>query len=591
VPIAWLIWAYWAGNALFARRLWLIGVTRADAHVRRWFIRGWLVQALMAVSALLFTALLLPLAARLAPEHWVVLALDALLLSLVIGPLQRGLAGEVRADQAGFVARRWPLLAGNLLMLAAAFLALDFAVLGGPDSRGEPWHLVAEAAFIDAAAGALCPAAGWSLGTLAALHALTWHASLLVIPSLPEPLLRIGAWLLFLAQAGVFAWLFTSMLLGALALVEQRTRSATVAIPEQIGGTLSAAFIYTILLLAVPYLYAVHKLRTLDPAALADGAREVVAWTNPCRADSSLSALTADLDGRLLNARSDALASAEGRIDDRLDDFFTRAEQGVDAYLDWNFTVVGEYQRLAAAATGDFAALMAEQLQRNLFDDTGFETWIEETYAALDQDAAGHGDRLANDLGGELRAAAEISDCSLALVGGGRFTGEMIADGSDPFDLTRDTRRAGTAAVSGAAAAVSAKLLSKQVAAAVAAKLAAKKSFQAAAALATKAAAKKGGSTLASALGATAVCAPSGPWAVLCGIGAGAATWLAVDKALVEIDEARFRDEMRADLIEALEEQRGMLATLLAERQETLIDARLRALAERMGRRYVPLRE
>jgi hypothetical protein len=129
------------------------------------------------------------------------------------------------------------------------------------------------------------------------------------------------------------------------------------------------------------------------------------------------------------------------------------------------------------------------------------------------------------------------------------------------------------------------------VAGTVVTKLATKKSFQSAAALAAKAGAKKGGSSLASALGATALCAPSGPWAVLCGIGAGAVTWLAVDKAMVEIDEVRFRDEMRADLMAALDEQRELLAAALRARQEASIDAGLAALAVRLGRRYVPARE
>jgi hypothetical protein len=125
----------------------------------------------------------------------------------------------------------------------------------------------------------------------------------------------------------------------------------------------------------------------------------------------------------------------------------------------------------------------------------------------------------------------------------------------------------------------------------VSAKLAGKKSFQTAVALAVKAANKKGSSSLASALGATAICAPSSPWAALCGIGAGAATWLAVDKVMVEIDEARFRDEMRADLLAALAEQRERLAIALLGRQASAVEAGLAALAERLGRRYVPARE
>lgn len=590
VPVAWLIWAYWSGNASFSRRLWLQGVTREDSHVRRWLMRGWLVQALIAVPALAFTALLLATTATLlAPEHWLLLTLDLLLLSLAIGPLQRRLAVDIQPDKAGFIARRWPLLLGNLLFLAIAFLVIDFAVLGGPDTRGQAWHGVAESVFGTAAAGAACTAAGWAVGTLAAMQALAWHASLLVIPSLSEPLLRLGAWLLFLAQAGLFGWLFTAMLLGTLALVEQRRAGRAAAAETSAGATLSTAFIYTILLLAVPYLYAVHKLRTFDPSVLEHQARQVVAWTNPCRADPTLAALSGALDARLQAARVDALATAGARIDAALDTFFARAEQGVDAYLDWYFTVVGGYQRLGAVAAGDFGALMTAELDRHLFEETGFAAWLEDTSAALDTDAEQRLAQLADGLGGQLRRSAAVNDCTVELLAGSGAAGGL----GGALDLAGDARRAGMAAAAGATAAgaVTAKLLSKKAVSAVAAKLASTKSFQAAVVLAGKAAAKKGGSSLASALGATALCAPSGPWAVLCGIGAGAVTWLAVDKAMVEIDEVRFREEMRGDLLAALDEQRELVAAALRARQAAAIDAGLGALAEHLGRRYVPARD
>ena len=583
VPVAWLLWGYWAGNALFARRLWLTAVTRTQSGLRRWLVRGWLVQALATVPAMLFAAVLLALAALLGAEHWLLLALDVLLLSLAIGPLQRWLGTQVQADKVGTVARRWPLLLLNLALLGVTFLLLDFAVLGGPDSRGQAWHIVAEAAFRDASAAASCTAAGWGLGALAAIDALAWHASLLVIPSLPEPVLRLAAWGLVLFQAGVFAWLFTSLLLGALALVEQR-RSATAGDVPGVSSTGSTAFIYTILVLALPYLYAAHKLRQFDPASLAEQAQAVVAWTNPCRADPALAALSDELDTRLGAARTDALASADAEIETALDDFVTRAEHGVDAYLDWYFTVVGEYQRLAAVAVGDMGAFMAAQLDQRLFADTGFETWLDEIFATLDADADARLAGLAGSLGARLGSAAEQNDCTVELLGPAGLGGAF----ADPAALGRDLGRAGTAAAAGA---LTAKLVSKQVAGAVAAKLGAKQSFKTAVALAGKAAAKKGGASMASALGATALCAPSGPWALLCGIGAGAAAWLAVDKAMIEIDEVRFREEMRADLLAVLAEQREALEVLLRTRQAASIDARLGALAERLGRRYVPARE
>ena len=427
------------------------------------------------------------------------------------------------------------------------------------------------------------------------MQALSWHASQLIIPSLPDPALKLVAWTLFLARAGLFAWLFTSLLLGTLTLVEQRLTTATAAANARPGadtnagstGVVSTAFIYTILLLAVPYLYAVHKLQGFDPATLEQQARAVVTWSNPCRADPELAALSSTLNERLQQVRRDAIAAADRRIDDDLDALFGRVEQGIDAYLDWYFTVVGEYQRLAALAVGDFGALMTEQLEAAAVYRHRLRRVAATPRRRIGVRHRGpyrHGWRTAWAAASSRPPSENPCAVEIASLGG---IGELA-------DLHRDAARAGTAIGVGAGAAagaLTAKLLAKKTAAAVTTKLAAKKSFQTAAALAGKAAAKKGGSTLASALGGAALCAPSGPWAVLCGIGAGAAAWFAVDKAMIEIDEVRFRAEMRADLLAAVGEQRALLASALKARQTAAIDARLAGLAQQLERRFVPLRD
>lgn len=48
-------------------------------------------------------------------------------------------------------------------------------------------------------------------------------------------------------------------------------------------------------------------------------------------------------------------------------------ETGVDRYLDWHCTLLGEYQRLTALAAGKFAELMVEQMKQHLFAATDFD--------------------------------------------------------------------------------------------------------------------------------------------------------------------------------------------------------------------------
>jgi hypothetical protein len=282
--------------------------------------------------------------------------------------------------------------------------------------------------------------------------------------------------------------------------------------------------------------------------------------------------------------RHDAIAAAEQRIDHDLDALFGRVERGVDAYLDWYFTVVGEYERLATLAVGDFGALMASELEARLFVDAGFDASLHRLNTDLVSDTHDRTVRLAASLGTAIEQAASNNPCTVEIAG--------LHNLAEHADLHRDATRAGTAVGAGAAAgALSATLLAKNAAGAVAAKLAAKKSVQTAATLAGKAAAKKGGSVLLSALGGATLCAPSGPWAVLCGAGAGAAAWLAVDKVAIEIDEVRFREAMRADLLDAVAEQRALVARTLKAQHSAAVDAHLTGLADRLGRPFVPLRD
>jgi len=576
--VAWPIWHYQRDVVLFERRAVLSGVAVEGGWVRRWFWAGHLAQVLQVFVALVLAVLLLALAVLLEPEDWAVLAADVLLLSLIVGPVQRRVATQVQAGHVGAFARRWPLWAFNLAFLTLAFAAVDFFVVGAPDTRGAAWQDVAEQAFAQSGLGAACAPVGWLVGAFAAVEGLAWHASQLVIPSLPDPSSKLVAWAFVLLHAGLVAYLFTRLQLGVVALLDRASRGA-----GQAGdSTFSLAFLYTILFLALPYLYVTLKLGELDPATIEAGARRVVEWVNPCEPDpAARSILLQTLGQELEQARSQVRGDADQQVDAVLDELFAEVEKGVDRYLDWYFTVIGEYERLLASAAGDFAVAMAERLEHELFGANRFVERLEQASAAIEAKASSELAATAELLG--QRAAAEVKGEPCRLEGV-----SLHALG----DLDHDRMRAAVAATGGAAAGVvTAKLLAEKAGAAVAAKVVAKNSFKAAAAVAGKVTAKKGGSILLTAGAAAAVCAPGGPLAVLCGIAAGAVTWLTVDKVMVEIDEALFRDEMRAELTAAIAEQRKVLGQALKAQHAASIDATAVGIQARIDALFVPARD
>ena len=88
-------------------------------------------------------------------------------------------------------------------------------------------------------------------------------------------------------------------------------------------------------------------------------------------------------------------------------------------------------------------------------------------------------------------------------------------------------------------------------------------------------------------LGVT-LCAPAGPLAILCGVTAGLATWLAVDKALIELDESIYREEMRADILEVLAEQRALLGEQLKQKHYMHVDRLAGQMNDALQKTFIP---
>jgi hypothetical protein len=86
----------------------------------------------------------------------------------------------------------------------------------------------------------------------------------------------------------------------------------------------------------------------------------------------------------------------------------------------------------------------------------------------------------------------------------------------------------------------------------------------------------------------TAICAPSGPVAVFCGVTAGLITWLSVDKALVEIDEVLNRETMRQDLLQVLADQKNALGEQLKQKHRARVDNMAARASDAVQRTFIP---
>ncbi len=576
---AWPIWHYQQEYVLFQRRAVLERATREGSAIRGWLWAGRVTRSWQVLVALVWASLLLAFSVLLSIEHWLVLTADVLMLALVVGPVRRRLASQVQEQQLGVLVRRWPLFLLNLLFLTAGFLVIDFFLVGAPDTRGMTWHAVTEQTLNAFAAKANCPLSGFLVGFLAAVKQLTWHLSEVLIPNLLHSELKLAAWALILLQASVFAYAFTRYQLGVVGLLDARKLRMAALIGESV---FSKSFFLTILVLAIPYLYAVVKLQKFDPGILQERGQEILDWPNPCKPDrAAVDALEQSLNSEVEIVRASLKRDTARQLDATVGALFDDVEHGVDEYLDWYFTIIGEYERLMALATGDIGQMMAEELQRHLFENTRFADRLAAASQAIAEDSVQQMAALSERLDQWANLGVQANPCGL-----GDLDLSMLGNSG------RDGMRASAAAGGATLVAVtSSKLLAKKTTAAFVTKLATKKSFVTASSLLGKAAAKKGGSILISAAGAAALCSPGGPMAVLCGVGAGAVTWLLFDKVFLEIDEALFREEMRADMLAVLTDQKQEIAALLRIQHFGIIDQMSSELQGATKRVFLPARD
>jgi hypothetical protein len=577
--IAWPIWVGEREYALFRHRLALVATTLETSRVRRWFWRGRFTSFVQMLAALFWAALLLGFAPLLDRWHLALLAADVLFLAAMAGVARAWMARDVRDEYVGLVSRRWVLFALNVVLLSLAFFAVDYFVVGAPDTRGMAWNEVASRAYGEFEGKVACPLAGMTIGFLNAVDRLNWHAAQVLIPSLPAPGLALAAWAVFLLQAGLVSFAYTRLLLGALALVarlESRPRGTT-------DGLVPAS----LPVLALVFLLSAYALRDFDPATVRPVARAVVDRMNPCRVEApSLAAARSRFEAEIDAARAAETQRAATEIDRALDALFADAEAGVEKYLDWYFSVLGEYERLFAhlgsRSTDRIGALVNAELEKAVLAGPRIGERLSEAHRRI---AAGSTARLtavAAEVGGRLQREAASKPC---------WT-EALQIPAIPA-IERDVRAATIAMGSGLAVGglVAARVVAGRFSQSVATRLASRRAYGSAASVAGRVAGKRGGSLLVAGGTATAACAPGGPLALICGLVAGVVTWVTVDKALVMIDELRFRDEMRAEILDGLREQKAELSQELRASHGALIEAMASRVHASVDRVFIPARD
>ncbi len=527
IPIA----AYRIEYRLFARRAVLSSGCREGTLAQRWLWRGSLAKIASYLTALVISGLILVTLSAFDNWEWLLMftAAGALtLLEAMTLPFARDQAREafLPVFHRGLI--KWPIIC--LVTLASALVAFNSDYPRYPAQDVVP---LAQQAFDVQLNRFTSPLLGYSRALLAASDTVVMYLAQQHVPRVEDRAAQWAFWLYFSVKSAVAAGLVVYLLLGLLTLLSTRERRGW----RLLGRTVfEKYFTLTLVVLIAVYLYAASiRLAPPDPSG-----QQAAADCEQAR--RALQDFTEERRRELTTQEQALRTSVNSDIEQNLARIFAGAEAGVDRYLDWYFSVVGEYQRLAATLLGRFGQDAPDKLDTLVLDDINaglgaLNLKLEDRIVAGINQAARFGDLALPQWPG-------ASDCLPAF----SFTPPVFED--NPVFVGQPQ-----AVVTGGAIAA---LTAKKVMAKASAKGAGK-------------VAGKYGASFATGLTAATFC---GPLAAVCGVGAAGLAWVAVDAGIVTADEMLNREEMRRDILANLDEQQNLIRNRMIDVYSAAIAAR-----------------
>ena len=247
------------------------------------------------------------------------------------------------------------------------------------------------------------------------------------------------------------------------------------------------------------------------------------------------------------------LGKVKNNINREIDTAFDYAFRNIDSYLDWHYSVVGEYIQLGTLATGELTITIQEKLLGGEFNkklqlanhniSVGYKESVHKYYetfkgvALLDVSQTQNKDIL-NALDLDMQNFMKLQTGKTLLVGAG---------------------------MSGA-------LLTK-----MAARLASKTVLKVIAKAGVKTATKVGATSAAALAGLSC-----GALAPACGAGLALVTWFSVDAVFVSLDEYMHRDELKVELVNQLKIQ----STKLRNKYKRMYSQNFKEISEKLKKEY-----
>ena len=305
------------------------------------------------------------------------------------------------------------------------------------------------------------------------------------------------------------------------------------------------AFWGTIIILLIIYFSAVYKANEISKIKATEDGKQVVLSAEIAEIWEKNSHSIFDVIGDELGSK--VKSEIDTLIDETIDAVFTPVYGQIPKFVDFHYSVTGEYTELVDALSGE----MGNRVQEILFKQVGFEANLQNEFTAItnlsQEKISGAMGRVNANIQNKIGLSNDDMNILTKTL---RLT---IQDVKNRFSSLEYSTIRGVGVTLGltAAGTVLAKAMGKKLAVKVAAKTAVKTSA-------------KAGGVLGGAGAAAGVCVPGGPVAAAaCGFAGGVAAWFAVDKLIVEIDEHFNRDEFEQELRSMVDEQKQVIKNRL----------------------------
>ena len=372
-------------------------------------------------------------------------------------------------------------------------------------------------------------------------------------------------WILYLfISQGLFAWVYSKLLLS---VTISKSIIRTDEKSQQSKNYFIIGFIGAIVLLLVSsliinHLYEKHHIQKIK--ALVEKAYIEIDVT---------------LDRELKSSEQKRLDEIDRIIDIQIDAAFTPVYYGIPSLSNYYYSVKGEYTRIALKGHDLYCGYkngtlvpyynqylpngyklkkcnekmldteIQSRINKYLFVESRFDMQINRASRNVNEGIASHLQTLKNKLNSFLNSLENNETIS-----NNEQIQLQLHNINTKFDeiFESSSRDIAKKSLSGTGAVLLTSSISKTIMSKMLLKLGAKG--------AGKAASFVAGSTT-----GLAVCAPTGPCALLCGVVTGTASWVGVDAAMTEIDQAFNEDNFQASIRKMIDSEKHTLKTLMKD--------------------------